>query len=112
MKKDHLDLEAVLNIGKVISIKGRYIDVLVDKTKNSSHLLFNGEIIKNVSVGSYVKITKGFEELIGKIDGEFIVEDKNAIGVKCGDKIFNSDDIIISTPVQDMFNFFWYILTS
>lgn len=76
MNKLNLELESILKIGKVTSVKGRYVEVLVDKSKNSSHLLFNGEIIKNVSVGSYVKIAKGFEELIGKIDGEFIVEDK------------------------------------
>jgi hypothetical protein len=76
MNKLKLELETILKIGKVTSVKGRYVEVLVDKSKNSSHLLFNGEIIKNVSVGSYVKIAKGFEELIGKIDGEFIVEDK------------------------------------
>ena len=69
------DLEHILKIGKVISIKGRYVEVIVDKSKNASHLLFNGETIKNVSVGSYVKISKGFEILIGKIDGEYITED-------------------------------------
>jgi DNA helicase HerA-like ATPase len=70
-------LDTILKIGKVISVKGRQIEVLVDKTKNTSHLLFNGELIKNVSVGSYIKILKGFQEIVGKIDGEFISEDKN-----------------------------------
>jgi hypothetical protein len=50
---------------------------VVEKSKNSSHLLFNGEIIKNVSVGGYVKITKGFEELVGKIEGEYVSADKS-----------------------------------
>ncbi|MEN2400618.1 ATP-binding protein [Flavobacterium sp. MC2016-06] len=68
--------ENILRIGKVISVKGRVIEVLVDKTKNASHLLFNGQIIRNVSVGSFVKICKGFEELVGKIEEEFITEDK------------------------------------
>src|SRR5690606_8742865 len=66
----------VLRVGKVVSVKGRTIEVLVDKTKNNSHLLFEGKLLRNVSVGSYVKITKGFEQLIGKIESEFIVEDK------------------------------------
>jgi DNA helicase HerA-like ATPase len=70
------NLDLILKIGNVISVKGRRVEVLVDKTKNSSHLLFNGELIKNVSVGSYIKISKGFQEIIGKIDGEFISEDK------------------------------------
>ncbi len=77
-----IELESILKIGKVTSVKGRYVEILVDKSKNTSHLLYNGEIIKNVSVGSYVKITKGFEELVGKIDGEFVVEDKLVEGKK------------------------------
>src|SRR5690554_1573198 len=71
------NLDAILNIGKVISVKGRQVEVLVSKSKNTSHLNFNGELIKNVSVGSYIKIHKGFQYLIGKIDGEFVTEDKN-----------------------------------
>lgn len=76
MNKIQLELDAVLSIGKVISVKGRSIEVLVNKSKNSSILLYDGEIIKNVSVGSYLKIGKGFSELVGKIDGEYITEDK------------------------------------
>ena len=72
--------ESILRIGKVISVKGRVIEVLVDKTKNASHLLYNGQIIRNVSVGSFVKIGKGFEELVGKIEEEFITEDKEFLG--------------------------------
>ena len=75
-------LDTILKIGKVISVKGRQVEVLVDKTKNTSHLLFNGELIKNVSVGGFVKISKGFQQLVGKIDGEYISEDKT----------FNSSD--------------------
>lgn len=72
--------ESILRIGKVLSVKGRQIEVLVDKTKNASHLLYNSQIIRNVSVGSFVKISKGFEELVGKIEEEFITEDKEFIG--------------------------------
>lgn len=67
----------ILRVGKVISVKGRVIEVLVDKTKNNSHLLLDGQLIRNVSVGSYIKITKGFEQLIGKIESEFVSEDRS-----------------------------------
>ena len=70
------NLDSILKIGNVTAVKGRKVDVVVDKSKNSSHLLFNGDVIKNVSVGGYVKITKGFEELVGKIEGEYISFDK------------------------------------
>jgi len=70
-------IDAVLSIGKVIAVRGRTVDVIVSKAKNTSILLYEGEIINNVSVGGYIKIGKGFSELVGKIDGEFVIEDKN-----------------------------------
>lgn len=62
--------KSILSIGKVIEIKGRIVFINVNKNKNSSYLLFNGQIIKNVSVGNYIKIQKGFLHIIGKIEGE------------------------------------------
>lgn len=70
------NLDYILKVGVVTAINGRSVVVCVDKSKNASHLLYNGQVLKNVSVGSYIKISKGFEELIGKIEGEFISEDK------------------------------------
>lgn len=69
--------ESVLKIGSVSEVKGKNIIIRVDKNKNAPHLIFDGRIIKNVSVGSYVKIAKGYNEIVGKIEGEFISEDKN-----------------------------------
>lgn len=68
--------DAIFKIGRVISVDGRIVRVKVDKTKNTSHLIYRGEPLKNISVGGYIKIAKGFTLIIGKVDGEFIVEDK------------------------------------
>lgn len=68
--KSALIRDSVLRVGEVIAVEGRKIFVLVDKNKNASDLLLNGEVIKNISVGSFVEIRKGFLSLIGKIDGE------------------------------------------
>lgn len=68
--------ESVLKIGSINEVRGRNIIVKVDKQKNAPHLILDGEVIKNVSVGSFIKITKGFNEIVGKIEGEFISEDK------------------------------------
>lgn len=74
--REDLQKDSIFKVGKVISIEGRTIKVEVDKAKNSSNLLYNGETIRNISVNSYIKITKGFIKIIGKVDGEFIIEDK------------------------------------
>ena len=48
----------------------------VDKTKNTSHLVYKGELLRNIAVGSYIKIVKGFTRIIGKVEGEEVTEDK------------------------------------
>lgn len=74
--KEDLQKDSIFKIGRVTSIEGRTVKIEVDKTKNGSHLLYKGETIRNISVNSYIKITKGFTNIIGKVDGEYIVEDK------------------------------------
>lgn len=71
---------SVFRIGIVHSVDGRIVKVLVDKDKNNSHLIFQGQLIKNVAVGSYVKILKGFETIIGKVESEYMEVDKNVTG--------------------------------
>jgi len=73
---DIIIFQSVFKIGTVCSVDGREVKVKVDKLKNSSHLIYKGELVKNVSVGSYVKIIKGFIPIIGKVESEFIVPSK------------------------------------
>jgi GTPase SAR1 family protein len=68
--------DSIFRIGKVISVDGRLVRVKVDKTKNTSHLLYKGELLRNISVGGYIKIVKGFTAIVGKVEGEFVQEDK------------------------------------
>ena len=90
MAKDNFDLQerlvsdSVFTIGSVSSVKGKDIVVKVNKDKNLPHLFFNGRTIKNVSVGlsNYVKIIKGFTEIICKVEGEYLEEDRRQSGKK------------------------------
>lgn len=75
MMSDALIKDAILRIGEVSGIEGRKVYILLDKNKNASELLFDGDILKNVSVGSYVEIRKGFLSIIGKVEGEKLIED-------------------------------------
>lgn len=65
-------------IGQVIEVRGQKIRIRVFENKNSNILVYQGHIIKNVSVGSFVKIPKGFSNIIGRIEGEYIQETKLA----------------------------------
>lgn len=73
-----LDQDAVFRIGKVEAVRGRRVRISVDQLKNSAHLLYRGALVRNVSVSSYVKIVKGFVDLIAKVDGETVEENYHA----------------------------------
>jgi len=77
--KEILQKDSIFKIGKVTSVEGRTIKIEVDKSKNGAHLLYQGKLLRNISVNGYVKITKGFTKIIGKVEGEFIIEDKKFV---------------------------------
>lgn len=70
-------MDDILLVGEVIEVVGISTKAIVYQEKNTSKLLYKGKIIKNVAVGNYVKILKGYTEIIAVIDGEYIKETKN-----------------------------------
>ena len=62
--------DAILRIGEVSGIEGRKVLIKVDKDRNTSDLFMLGDIVRNISVGSYVEIRKGFLSIVGKAEGE------------------------------------------
>jgi|LSQX01.2.fsa_nt_gb DNA helicase HerA-like ATPase len=84
MEQDIILKDSIFKIGKVTSVEGRTVKVKVDKTKNTSNLLYKGKLLKNISVGGYVKIMKGFTVIVGKVEGEYITEDKQFVSKEYG----------------------------
>ncbi|MCX6785445.1 MAG: ATP-binding protein [Candidatus Komeilibacteria bacterium] len=74
--EEELIKESIFIIGHVLSVDGRIIKIKLNKNKNHSHILYEGKTVKNVSVGSYIKVVKGFVSIIGKVEGEFTSEEK------------------------------------
>lgn len=75
MTKSYLLEDAVLRIGEVNGVEGRRIYVLVDSNKNLSDMFFDGDILRNISVNSFIEVRKGFISIIGRVEGERIQED-------------------------------------
>ena len=75
MSDQRLTRDAVLRVGEVSGVDGRRISILVDKNKNLSDMFLDGDLLKNISVGGFVEIRKGFLSLIGRVEGERIEED-------------------------------------
>lgn len=74
MAADKLARDVVLRVGEVVEVSGQRVTIRVDRHKNSSDLLFDGDVLRNVSVDSYVEIRKGFYRLIGRVTGEKLDE--------------------------------------
>lgn len=89
-----LTRESIFIVGRVLSIEGRIVRVKVNKNKNHSHIIYEGRTVKNVSVGSYVKIVKGFITIIGKVEGEFVREENYF------NKEYNREDTRIDRILQ------------
>ncbi|NLK37682.1 MAG: hypothetical protein GX299_06330, partial [Epulopiscium sp.] len=58
-------LNEFMKLGQVVEVRGQKIRARVFENKNGPILLYKGDIIKNVSVGSFIKIPKGFISIIG-----------------------------------------------
>lgn len=70
-----MELNDILKIGEVCEVSGRFIKAGIYSNKNTEYLNYNGAVVKNVSIGSYVLIRKGFANIIGKVEGEYMKED-------------------------------------
>lgn len=65
-----LQHDSIFRVGEVVEVKATKIKIKVSKGKNLSYLMYKGNIVKNVGVGSYIEIKKDYLSYIGKIYGE------------------------------------------
>ena len=64
MNVTKLTRDAVLRIGEVAGVEGRKVYVLVDKNKNLSDMFFDGDILRNISVNSYIESYAGLRNAL------------------------------------------------
>lgn len=69
-----MELSSFLKIGEVNEVQGKTIKAIVYSNKNTEYLNYNGSILKNIGIGSFVLIRKGFSNIIGKVEGEYTKE--------------------------------------
>lgn len=69
-----MELSDYLKVGEVCEVQGKTVKAGVYSDKNTEYLNYNGSVIKNVGIGSFVLIRKGFNNIIGKVDGEYTKE--------------------------------------
>lgn len=92
-----MELSDYLKIGEICEVQGKNVKAGVYSDKNTEYLNYNGSVIKNVGIGSFVLIRKGFNNIIGKVDGEYTKENPN--GEKNYSQMGNNIKRIISISI-------------
>lgn len=69
-----MELNDYLKVGEVCEVQGKIVKAGIYSEKNTEYLNYKGSVIKNVGIGSFVLIRKGFNNIIGKVDGEYTKE--------------------------------------
>lgn len=67
---------APLRIGSVTAVKASGIEISVDSDKNEPSILYMGDVIDNVTIGSHVVIHRGYRKLVALVEEEYLTEDR------------------------------------
>ena len=77
MTSNDQNMNDLLRIGSVNAVRGSSIEIVVDADKNEPSLIHKGEIIQNVTVGSFIIIHRGYRRLVVKVEEEFLAENRD-----------------------------------
>ncbi|EKL3977131.1 MULTISPECIES: ATP-binding protein [Enterobacterales] len=64
-------------IGAVTSVKGTSVRALINPNLYQTTYIHDGKLYRGVSINEYIVIKKGYHEIVGKIEGEEIIEKKS-----------------------------------
>lgn len=67
----HQVADPLLLIGEVSEVRGARVKLRVYGEANETHIFYRGGMVRGVSVGGYVKIPCGFDDVIGVIEGDY-----------------------------------------
>ena len=84
-------MDDALFVARVTEIRGVKVKAKMLESRNEPHLFYKGKLIKNVSVGSYVKIPCGFDLVIGTVEGE-VQQERNHLGENADDRLRGTVD--------------------
>ncbi|ACK46861.1 protein of unknown function DUF87 [Shewanella baltica OS223] len=63
-----------IEIGEVISVKGTNIIVELYEESNKETLFYNGEKFNGVSIQEFIRIRRGFKDIVARVQGEYLDE--------------------------------------
>lgn len=68
--RDELDQDFLL-VGEVAEVRGTVVKVRVYSEANEASTFFHGSLVRGVSVGGYVRIPCGYDDVIGIVEGDY-----------------------------------------
>lgn len=68
--RDELDQDFLL-VGEVAEVRGTVVKVRVYSEANEVSTFFHGSLVRGVSVGGYVRIPCGYDDVIGIVEGDY-----------------------------------------
>lgn len=99
--QNYLSEKAFSKIGRVYEIKGRNVIIKVENHIGKTNLFHNGEIYRNISIGSLIKIEKDFMVILGKIEREYLRENTRFENNKSVTKEDRFLEVTIIGNIQD-----------
>lgn len=66
-----------LNVGFVTQVKGTAVVAKVNNTLYQSTYFHHGKILRGIAINEFVLIRKGYQDIVGKIIGEEVIENFN-----------------------------------
>ena len=70
--------EDLLLIGEVAEVRGTKVKICVYSQANEASIFYCGQLVRGVSVGAYLRISYGYDDVIGVIEGDYQQERRSA----------------------------------
>ena len=85
----------LLLIGEVTDVRGTKVKVRVYSQANEASVFYHGELVRGVSVGGYLRLPCGYDDVIGVVErglpaGSRTVASKGADGREAPDRTLNA----------------------
>lgn len=66
----------LLLIGEVTDVRGTKVKVRVYSQANEASVFYHGELVRGVSVGGYLRLPCGYDDVIGIVEGDYQQESR------------------------------------
>lgn len=69
----------LLLIGEVTEVRGTKVKVRVYSQANEASVFYHGELVRGVSVGGYLRLPCGYDDVIGVVEGDYQQESRAVV---------------------------------